>query len=299
VQVTWSREDDMKHDYYRPTVMVKLWAGLDDKGAPVAWKSRIVGPSIMSRFFPGSVKNGLDDTATEGIATLKYDVPNFLVEYLLTEPGVPVGFWRSVGNSHNGYIAECFVEELAKAAGKDSFEFRRGLLNKDARQRKVLELAAEKAGWSKPLPAGRYRGIAVVESFGSYVAEVAEISIDRKAHSVQVHRVVAAVDCGRQVNPETIRAQIEGGIIYGLTAALKGEITIANGRVEQANFNDYDVVRMNEAPQVEVHIVESSDGPGGIGEPGTPPIAPAVCNAIFAATGKPVRRLPIRAEDLA
>src|SRR6202521_392297 len=299
VQVTWSREDDMQHDYYRPAVMVKLWAGLDDKGALVAWKSRIVGPSIMSRFFPGSVKNGLDDTATEGIATLKYDVPNFLVEYLLTEPGVPVGFWRSVGNSHNGYIAECFVDELAKAAGKDPYEFRRGLLSKDARQPGVLELAAEKAGWSKPLAAGRYRGIAVVESFGSYVAEVAEISIDRKAHTVQVHRVVAAVDCGRHVNPETIRAQIEGGIIYGLTAALKGEITIANGRVEQANFNDYDVVRMNETPQVEVHIVESHDGPGGIGEPGTPPIAPAVCNAIFAATGKPVRRLPIRAEDLA
>ena len=268
-------------------------------GAPVAWKSRIVGPSIMSRFFPGSVKNGLDDTATEGIATLKYDVPNFLVEYLLTEPGVPVGFWRSVGNSHNGYIAECFVDEMAKAAGKDPFEFRRGLLSKDTRQRGVLELVAEKAGWSKPLPAGRYRGIAVVESFGSYVAEVAEISIDRKAHTVQVHRVVAAVDCGRHVNPETIRAQIEGGIIYGLTAALKGEITIANGRVEQANFNDYDMVRINEAPQVEVHIVDSNDGPGGIGEPGTPPIAPAVCNAIFAATGKPVRRLPIKAEDLA
>src|ERR1700686_1326152 len=231
-------------------------------------KSRIVGPSIMSRFFPGSVKNGLDDTATEGIATLKYDVPNFLVEYLLTEPGVPVGFWRSVGNAPNGYIAECFVDELAKAAGKDPYEFRRGLLSKDARQRGVLELAAEKAGWSKPLAAGRYRGM-------------------------------AAVDCGRHVNPETIRAQIEGGIIYGLTAALKGEITIANGRVEQANFNDYDVVRMNETPQGEVHIGESSDAPGGIGEPGTPPIAPAVCNAIFAATGKPVRRLPIRAEDLA
>ena len=299
VQVTYSREDDMQHDFYRPTVLVKFWAGLDDKGAPVAVKSRIVGPSIMSRFFPGSVKNGLDDTATEGIATLKYDVPNFLVEYLLTEAGVPVGFWRSVGNSHNGYIAECFVDEMAKAAGKDPFEFRRALLSKDARQRKVLELAAEKAGWSKPVAAGRYRGIAVVESFGSYVAQVVEISIDRKAHSLRVHRVVAAVDCGRHVNPETIRAQIEGGIIYGLTAALKGEITIANGRVEQANFNDYEMVRINEAPQVEVHIMESSDGPGGIGEPGTPPIAPAVCNAIFAATGKPVRRLPIRAEDLA
>ena len=299
VQVTWTREDDMQHDFYRPAVAVKLWAGLDGAGKPLAWKSRIVGPSIMSRFFPGSVKNGLDDTATEGIATLKYDVPNFLVEYLLTEPGVPVGFWRSVGNSHNGYIAECFVDEMAKAASKDPFEFRRGLLSKDSRQRGVLELAAEKAGWGNPLPEGRYRGIAVVESFGSHVAEVAEISIDRKSKALQVHRVVAAVDCGRHVNPETIRAQVEGGIVYGLTAALKGEITIANGRVEQANFNDYDMVRINEAPQVEVHIVESNDGPGGMGEPGTPPIAPAVCNAIFAATGRPVRRLPIRPEDLA
>jgi isoquinoline 1-oxidoreductase beta subunit len=298
VQVTWSREDDMQHDFYRPAVMVKLWAGLDGAGKPAVLKARIAGPSIMSRFFPGSVKNGLDDTATEGIATLKYDVPNFLVEYLLTEPGVPVGFWRSVGNSHNGYIAECFVDEMAKAAGKDPFEFRRGLLAKDARQRGVLELAAEKAGWGKALPAGRHRGIAVVESFGSYVAEVAEITIDKKSKSLQVHRVVAAVDCGRHVNPETIRAQIEGGIIYGLTAALKGEVTIANGRVEQANFNDYDMLRIHEAPQVEVHIVQSNDGPGGIGEPGTPPIAPAVCNAIFAATGKPVRRLPIRPEDL-
>src|SRR5215469_15671187 len=299
VQVTWSREDDMQHDFYRPAVMVKFWAGLDGSGNPAAWKSRIVGPSIMSRFFPGSVKNGLDDTATEGIATLKYDVPNFLVEYLLTEPGVPVGFWRSVGNSHNGYIAECFVDEMAKAAGKDPFEFRRALLSKDSRQRGVLELAAEKAGWGKPLAPGTYRGIAVVESFGSHVAEVAEVTIDRKARSLRVHRVVAAVDCGRQVNPETIHAQIEGGIIYGLTAALKGEITIANGRVDQANFNDYDMLRINEAPQLEVHIVESNDASGGIGEPGTPPIAPAVCNAIFAATGKPVRRLPIRPEDLA
>jgi isoquinoline 1-oxidoreductase subunit beta len=299
VQVTWSREDDMQHDFYRPAVMVKLWAGLDGSGKPTAWKSRIVGPSIMSRFFPGSVKNGLDDTATEGMATLKYDVPNFLVEYLLTEPGVPVGFWRSVGNSHNGYIAECFVDEMARAAGKDPFEFRRGLLAKDSRQRGVLELAAEKAGWGKPLPEGRYRGIAVVESFGSHVAEVAEISIDRKSKTLGVRRVVAAVDCGRHVNPETIRAQIEGSVIYGLTAALNGEITIANGRVEQANFNDYDMVRINDAPQVEVHIVDSGDGPGGIGEPGTPPIAPAVCNAILAGTGRPVRRLPIRPEDLA
>jgi isoquinoline 1-oxidoreductase beta subunit len=217
----------------------------------------------------------------------------------MTEPGVPVGFWRSVGNSHNGYIAECFVDEMAKAGGKDPVEFRRTLLAKEPRVLGVVNVAAEKAGWNKPLPAGHYRGIAVVESFGSFVAEVAEISLDRKAKTVEVHKVVAAVDCGRYVNPETIRAQTEGGIIYGLTAALKGEITIANGAIEQSNFNDYDLVRINETPQIEVYIVDSKEAPGGIGEPGTPPIAPAVCNAIFAATGKPVRRLPIRSEDLA
>ncbi len=299
VQVTWSREDDMQADYYRPAVAVRLAAGLDGSGKVVAWKSRIVAPSIMSRFFPGSVKNGIDETAVEGIATLKYEVPNFLVDYVMTDPGVPVGFWRSVGCSHNGYIAECFVDEMAKAAGKDPLEFRRAMLAKEPRPLGTLNLAAEKAGWGKALPQGRYRGIAIVESFSSFVAQVAEISLDRKSGTVQVHRVVAAVDCGRYVNPETIRAQIEGGIIYGLTAALKGEITIANGRVEQSNFNDYDMVRMNEAPMIEVYIVGSKDGPGGIGEPGTPPIAPAVCNAIFSATGKPLRRLPIKPEDLA
>jgi isoquinoline 1-oxidoreductase beta subunit len=299
VQVTWSREDDMQHDFYRPAVLVKLEAGLDGSGQPQAFKCRVVAPSIMSRFFPGSLKNGIDESSVEGLSTLKYDIPNFFVDYVLTESGIPVGFWRSVGCSHNGYFAECFVDEMAKAAGKDPVEFRRGILQTNSRMRGVVELAAEKAAWSKPLPADRYRGIAVVESFGTYVAQVAEISIDRKAKTLRVHRVVAAVDCGRYVNPETIRSQIEGSIVYGLTAALKGEITITGGRVDQSNFNDYDMVRMNETPLVEVHLIHSSEGPGGIGEPGTPPIAPAVCNAIFAATGKPVRRLPIRPEDLA
>jgi isoquinoline 1-oxidoreductase beta subunit len=299
VQVTWSREDDMQHDYYRPATCTKLMAALGADGWPVAWKSRIVGPSIMSRFFPGSVKDGLDNSSVEGIVNLRYNIPDFYCDYVLTEPSVPTGFWRSVGNSQNGYVAECFIDEIAKAGGKDPVELRRKLLADAPRHRAVVELAAEKAAWNKPLPTGRYRGIAVVESFGSFVAEVAEISLDRKAGTVQVHKVVSAVDCGRHVNPETIRAQIEGGIVYGLSAALKGEITIANGRVEQANFNDYDLVRINEMPHIEVHIVDSKEGPGGIGEPGTPPIAPAVCNAIFSATGKPVRRLPIRAEDLA
>jgi isoquinoline 1-oxidoreductase beta subunit len=299
VQVTWSREDDMRHDFYRPAVYSKLVAGLDADGWPVAWKSRIVSPSIMSRFFPGSVKNGVDETSVEGQANGKYAIPNFLVEYALTETGVPVGFWRSVGNSQNGYITECFIEELAKAGGKDSFEFRRKLLANAPRHRGVLELAAEKAEWAKPLPAGRTRGIAVVESFGSFVAEVAEVSINRKSGDVRVHRVVCAVDCGRYVNPDTVAAQMEGAIVFGLTAALKGQITIAKGRVQQSNFHDYEMLRLKEMPKVEVHIVPSNEAPGGVGEPGTPPIAPAVCNAIFAATGRPIRRLPIRAEDLA
>jgi len=244
------------------------------------------------------VKNGIDESSVEGQATSKYGIPNFLVEYVLTETGVPVGFWRSVGNSQNGFITESFVEELAKASGKDSFEFRRKLLANAPRHRGVLELAAAKAGWGQPLPAGRTRGIAVVESFGSYVAEVAEVSFNKNSGEVKIHRVVCAVDCGRYVNPETISAQMEGGIVYGLTAALKGQITIDKGRVQQSNFNDYEMLRLNEMPKVEVHIVQSNEAPGGIGEPGTPPIAPAVCNAIFAATGKPIRRLPIGPEDL-
>jgi len=299
VQVTWSREDDMQHDFYRPAVYCKLVGGLDSNGWPVALKSRIVSPSIMSRFFPGSVKNGIDESSVEGQATSKYAIPNFLVEYVLTETGIPVGFWRSVGNSQNGYITECFIEELAKAAGKDPFEFRRKLLEKAPRHRGVLELAAQKAGWGTSLPAGRTRGIAVVESFGSFVAEVAEVSSNKSSGEVKVHRVVCAVDCGRHVNPDIVAAQMESGIVFGLTAALKGRITIAKGRVEQSNFNDYDMLRLNEMPKVEVYIVPSNDPPGGCGEPGTPPIAPAVCNAIFTATGKPIRRLPIRTEDLA
>ena len=299
VLVTWSREDDMQHDFYRPAAYTTITAGLDADGWPVAWKSRVVSPSIMSRFFPGSVKNGLDNSSVEGIVEMKYGIPNFLCEYVLTDTGVPVGFWRSVGNSQNGYIVESFVDDLAKAGGKDPFEFRRKLLANAPRHRGVLELAAEKAGWGKPLPVGRTRGIAVVESFGSFVAEVAEVSVSRSSGEVRVHRVVCAVDCGRHVNPDTVAAQMEGGIVYGLAAALKGQITINKGRVVQSNFHDYELLRVNEMPQVEVHILPSNEAPGGAGEPGTPPIAPAVCNAIFAATGKPIRRLPIRAEDLA
>src|SRR5216683_1889266 len=298
VQVTYSREDDMQHDYYRPASFCRQAAALDADGWPVAWTNRIVCPSIMSRVFPNFVKNGVDGTSVEGAADIPYAVPNILVDYQLTEAAVPVGFWRSVGHSQNAFFSECFLDEIAAAGGKDPYELRRRLLANQPRHLGALELAATKAGWGTPLPAGRFRGIAMMSSFGSYVAQVAEISVNR-SEGVRVHRVVCAVDCGRTVNPDTIAAQMEGAIVYGLTAALKGAITIDRGRVEQSNFNDYEMLRLDEMPVVEVYIVPSDNPPGGVGEPGTPPIAPAVCNAVFAATGKRIRRLPIRAEDLA
>jgi isoquinoline 1-oxidoreductase beta subunit len=298
VQVTWTREDDMQHDFYRPASYCRFSAGLDAEGWPVAFTARLASPSIMARFFgPAAIKNGLDNTSVEGVSDVPYDIPNVLVDYHLTEPGVPVGFWRSVGASQNGFFAECFVDEMAAATGKDPFEFRRRLLARKPRHLGVLELVAKKAGWGTPLPAGRHRGIAVVQAFDTYVAEVAEISIDKG--SLRVHRVVCAVDCGRVVNPATVEAQMQGAIVFGLSATLKGEITIEAGRVRQSNFHDYDLLRMNEMPLVEVHIVRSEEAPTGCGEPGVPPIAPAVCNAVFAATGKRVRRLPIRPQDLA
>jgi isoquinoline 1-oxidoreductase beta subunit len=299
VQVTWSREDDMQHDYYRPASYTRFVAGLDADGWPVAWTNRIACDSVMNWFFPNSVKNGLDETSVEGCADVPYAIPNILVDYQLVSGPIPVGFWRSVGNSQNAFFRESFFDEVAAAANKDPYEFRRHLLAKSPRHLGVLDLAAQKAGWGTPLPQGRFRGIAVVKSFSTYVAEVAEVSVDRKAGSVSVHRVVCAVDCGQVVNPKTVEAQVQSGVVYGLTAALKGEITIERGRVVQSNFNDYEMLRINEMPTVEVHIVSSQEAPTGMGEPGVPPIAPAVCNAVFAATGKRIRRLPIRAEDLA
>ena len=241
--------------------------------------------------------NGVDHFAVEGTEDHPYDFPNQRIDYSRVEPGVRVWFWRSVGHSQNIFFTESFVDEMAGAAGKDPFEYRRGLLSRQPRYRAALELAAERAGWGKPLPAGVHRGIAVGQSFGSYVAEVAEVSVAADG-SIKVHRVVCAVDCGQVVNPDIVKRQMESAIIYGMTAALYGRITLKEGRVEQGNFDTYPMVRINEVPPIEVHIVASTEKPGGVGEPGLPPFAPAVANAIFAATGKRLRELPFDTSQL-
>jgi isoquinoline 1-oxidoreductase beta subunit len=303
VKVVWTREDDLQHDFYRPASHNVLQAALGADGMPTAWRHRIVGTSILQYFktFGHFLrKDGLDPTSVQGAADyFPYDIANVYVDYVNNNPGVPSGFWRSVGNSQNGFILESFVDELAHAAGKDPYQYRRQLLNKPiaARLLGVLDLAAEKAGWGKPLPSGVHRGIAAHFAYGGYVAQVAEVSVARDG-SVKVHRVVGAIDSGWVVNPEMLKYQVESAICYGLSAALHGEITVRNGRVEQSNFNDYKMLRMDGMPKVEVHILEGQGEQGGGGEPGTPPIAPAVCNAIFAATGKRIRKLPIKPEML-
>ena len=295
VKLIYSREDDMAAGYYRPASVARFAGAVDDKGMPTFLKVGVGSPSIMAASgFMKIPESGVDEFAMEGIKDHPYDIDNQRITYGRREPGPQVWFWRSVGHSQNIFFMEGFIDELAVAAKKDPFEFRRALMSKQPRYKGVLEAAAEKAGWGQPLPAGVYRGIAVAQSFGSYVAEVAEVSVGADG-TPKVHRVVAAVDCGQTVNPEIIRRQIESAIVYGLSAALYGKLTIKDGKVEQGNFNDYQVLRMNEMPKVEVHILPSNEGPGGIGEPGTPPIAPAVVNAIFAATGKRLRSLPIDA----
>ncbi len=293
IRLMWTREDDIHGGYYRPMYVHTIAAGLDNRGQPLAWRHRIVGQSILAgTAFGAMIKDGIDFTSVEGAANLPYAIPNMLVDLHTTQVGVPVLWWRSVGSTHTAFSTEVMINELAIAAKQDPVAFRRALLKNHPRHRGVLELAAQKAGWDKPLPKGRWRGVAVHESFNSYVAEVAEISIaDGKP---KVERVVCAVDCGVAVNPDMVRAQMESGIVFGLSAALYGEITLKNGQVVQSNYHDYPIVRLPETPKIEVHIVPSSAKPTGVGEPGVPPIAPAVANAVFAATGKPVRRLPIR-----
>jgi isoquinoline 1-oxidoreductase subunit beta len=296
VKVVWTREDDMKGGYYRPMWHSRLTAGLDSDGNPTVWQHTLVGQSIMAgtAFEQKMTKDGIDFTSVEGAGDIPYEIPNVLVSLHSPRIGVPVQWWRSVGHSHTAFVVESFIDELAHEAGKDPYQFRRAMLANHARHRGVLDLAAQKAGWGTALPAGRARGIAMHASFGSFVCEVAEVSVGPSGQ-VRVHKVVSAVDCGRTVNPSIIETQVESGIVFGLSAALYGAITLQDGRVEQSNFNDYRVLRMVGMPVVEVHIVESTEDPSGIGEPGTPPIAPAVANAIFSATGQRIRRLPIEA----
>jgi isoquinoline 1-oxidoreductase beta subunit len=296
VKVVWSREEDMQHDFYRPASFARVSASLDERGMPTGLTARFVCPSIAAAMF-GAPRTTVDDAAVEGFADLPYTIPNLLIDAVHPDWPVPVGFWRSVGASQNGFILESFIDELAAAAGQDPVAYRRALLTNSPRHLAVLDLAARQAGWGSPLPDGRARGIAVVKSFDSYVAEVAEVSLgaDRMP---RVHRVVCAVDCGRVVNPDGVRAQVESAIVYGLTAALHGEVTIEAGRVVQANFDSYPMLRMREMPVVEVHMVDSAEDPTGMGEPGTPPIAPAVANAVYALTRQRVRRLPLRAIPL-
>lgn len=302
VQLVWTREDDMTHDFYRPATCHRMRGAVDANGHPVAWSHTMASTSIKGYWDPKA------DAAKDefgGTAQLAYAIPNMRMEFNDVKTAVPRAWWRSVENSFTGFVVESFIDEMAAAAGQDPMQFRKTLLvkpanwkakNEDdpdpARLRGVLELAAEKAGWSKPLPKGRGRGIATFASFGSYFAEVAEVSI--KGDSFKIDRIVAAVDCGQIVNPESVRSQTEGAIIYGLSAALKNEITIKNGAVEQTNFDGYDPIRINEAPPIEVHLTQSKEDPGGMGEPGLPPLAPAVANAIFAASGQRLRKLPFQ-----
>jgi isoquinoline 1-oxidoreductase beta subunit len=296
VQVVWSREDDIRHDWFRPTSMHCLRAAIES-GRLTAWSHRVVAPSISAQRDPESAAAGYDEQTVDGAANIAYAIPNVFVDSVLIETAVPIGWWRSVYASQNAYATECFVDEVAATLHRDPVALRRELLAKSPRHLAVLNLAASRAGWGTRLAAGHGRGIALCESFGSIVAEAAEVSVGPGGEP-RAHRVVCAVDCGMTVNPGLIEQQFESAVAVALTAALKGPIVIEKGRVRQGNFDDHDLIRMHEMPAVEVHIVPSGEKPGGIGEPGVPPLAPAVANALFAATGRRVRKLPIRAEDL-
>jgi isoquinoline 1-oxidoreductase subunit beta len=293
VKVVWTREEDIQHDMYRPYWLDRISAGLDQRGRPVAWKNRFAGSSVVARWLPPGFKDGLDPDSTEGAIDLVYNLPNFHVEFVRAEPpGIPTAFWRSVGPSHNVFVTESFMDEMAAAAKQDPVAYRRALLDKSPRARAVLDLAAEKAGWGQALPKGGGRGVSLQFVFGSYMAQVAEVEVSKEG-TVRVRRVICAIDCGTVVNPNTVQAQIQSGIIFGATAALYGEITLKNGRVEQTNFDSYQMIRMNEAPSIEVYVVKSSEPPGGMGETGTSAIVPAIANAIYAATGKRLRKMPV------
>jgi isoquinoline 1-oxidoreductase subunit beta len=295
VKIVWSREEDIQHDVYRPYYYDRFTAGVDAQDRLVAYHHRVTASSILARWAPPAFKNGLDNDAVDGAAKeFPYAIPNILVDYVRDEPpGLTTGWWRGVGPTHNIFVVESFIDELAAATKKDPVEFRRALLGKQPRVLGVLNLAAEKAGWGTALPEGVGRGVSVQFAMGSYLSQIAEVEVSKEGE-IKVRRVVCAVDCGQIVNPDTIVAQMEGGIIFGLGAALWSEITLKGGRVEQHNFNDYRVLRIDEVPSIEVYLVKNTEAPGGIGEPGTIGIAPAVANAIFAVTGKRIRKLPIR-----
>lgn len=293
VKLVWTREEDMQHGIYRPYYYDRLSAGLDKDGKITAWQHQVTGSSIMARWIPQFFKNGLDSDAVEVAKEPLYAPANIFVEYIRQEPpGMVTGWWRGVGATHNTFMVESFIDELAHKVGKDPLQYRLASMGDSPRARHVLEVAAKEAGWGQPLPKGSGRGLSVQYAFGTYVAQVAELEV--KEDEVKVKRVVCVVDCGMVVNPDHVRAQMEGGINFGISGALWGEITVNNGKVEQSNFDSYRVMRMREAPVIEVHLVQSSEAPGGIGEPGTAAIAPALTNAIFAATGKRIRQLPIK-----
>jgi isoquinoline 1-oxidoreductase beta subunit len=294
VQVIWTREEDIQQDMYRPYYYDRIGAGLDAQGKPVAWSHRIAGSSIVARYLgPAAMKNGVDGDAVEASANQPYDVGAIHVEYVRQEPpGIRTTWWRGVGVTRGTFVVESFVDELAANAKADPLAYRLALLNKNPRAKNVVALVAERSGWGKSLPAGRGRGVALCTGFGSFIAQVVEVSVDKDG-VVNPTRVWCVVDCGQQVNPDTIRAQMESGIVFGLSAAIYGEITIKDGRVEQTNFGDYRVLRINEAPRIDVQLVNIGEAPGGIGEPGTSCVMPALTNAIFAATGKRVRKLPV------
>lgn len=299
IKVVWSREEDIQHDMYRPYYYDRLSAGLDDQGLPVSWQHRIVGSSIIARYFNIELKDGIDVDAVDGAIELPYAIPNVLVDYVRHEPpGIPTAFWRGVGPTHNIYVVESFIDELATKAGKDPVEYRRALLQKNPRALGVLEKVAQMSTWGTPLGPRKGRGVSVQFAFGSYFAEVAEITVSDKG-VVHVDKVYAAVDCGLVVNPDTVVAQVQSGIIFGITGVLHGEITIKDGRVEQSNFHDYEMLRIDQAPEIAVEIIKSSEAPGGIGEPGTSALTPAVLNAVHAATGVRLRKTPIKSADLA
>jgi isoquinoline 1-oxidoreductase beta subunit len=298
IKIIWTREQDLQHDLFRPAYYDRISAGLDANGMPVAWTDRITGGSVLGSYLPTGLPEGvLDSDAIEGAAQPPYALPSIRVDWVRQDPPIKVNWWRGVGPTHNVFVVESFMDELAHASGKDPLEYRRALLKDNPRALAVLNLAAEKAGWGSPLPERTGRGISLHDSFGSYLATVVETSVT-PAGQIKLKRIVAAVDCGFNVLPDTIKAQIEGGMVFGLSAAMYNGITFKGGQVEQSNFHDYRQMRINEVPPFEVHIIPSTEGPGGIGESGTVSAAPALGNAIFAATGKRLRRLPFSREEL-